>query len=111
MGKTKMIFLPPPFTSTYFTYQNVNADPKLRKNVTDHYFDILPDLVSNDNRFKLFKKNLKMLKTRKGYELIYKILNHYTKKYDINWYDLRSQNLDTLDYLYLKLKNVLHIKN
>lgn len=107
MGHTKLIFLPPPFTSTYFTYQNVNADPKLRKNVTDFYFDLVPKLILSDNRFKTIKKHTKFIDSRQGYEIIYKILKRYTKKYDINWYDLRSQNEDTLDYLANKLSKVL----
>lgn len=107
MGKTKLIFLPPPFTSSYFTYQNVNADPKLRKMITDHYFDLITTLIKNDNRFKSIKKHIKFIDSRQGYEIIYKILKRYTSKYDINWYDLRSQNEDTLDYLALKLSKVL----
>ena len=109
MGKTKLIFLPPPFTSSYFTYQNVNVDPNLRKNVTDHYFDLLPELLNNDNRFKPLKKHKNLFTDKKGYELVYKVLKRYTRKYDINWYDLRTQNEDTLDYLSKKLKAVLHI--
>lgn len=109
MTKTRMIFLPPPLSRFPLTYQNVNADPQLRKNVTDHYFDLLPQLVKEDNRFKKLKKHLKMLQTRKGYDLVYKILRRYTRKYDINWYDLRSQNQDTLDYLSRKMIRVLHM--
>jgi len=90
MGKQKLIFLPPPFTSTYFTYQNVNADPKLRKDVTDHFFDLI-------NKGNILKKYKKILSTREGYELIYKILRRFTKKYDFNWYDLRGIEADTMD--------------
>jgi len=107
MGKTKLIFLPPPFTSSYFTYQNVNADPKLRKNVTDHFFDLMTYLTKNDKRFTNFKNKIKFLNSREGYEIIYKILNHYTKKYDLNWYDLRPHQENTLDYLSKKLNKVL----
>ena len=109
MGKTKLIFLPPPFTSSYFTYQNINVDPNLRKNVTDHYFDLMPQLIKSDKRFNKLNKHKKLLTDQKGYELVYKVLKRYTRKYDINWYDLRSQNDDTLDYLSKKLKAVLHI--
>lgn len=107
MGKDKYIFLPPPFTSTFFTYQNVNVDPNLRKNVTDYYFDLMDSLLKNDKRFKLLKKHSKFLSSKQGYEIIYKVLKRYTKKYDINWYDLRSQNENTLDYLSDKLIKVL----
>ena len=107
MGKDKYIFLPPPFTSTFFKYQNVNVDPNLRKNVTDHYFDLMNSLLQNDNRFKSLKKHSKFLSSKQGYEIIYKVLKRYTKKYDINWYDLRSQNENTLDYLSDKLIKVL----
>lgn len=108
MGKQKLIFLPPPFTQTYFSYQNVNADPKLRKNVTDYFFDLIYDLIKNDKRFLKFKNHKKILINRKGYEIIYKILNHFTKKYDLNWYDLRNILLqDTLDYMSLKLSKIL----
>lgn len=109
MGKTKLIFLPPPFTSSYFTYQNVNVDPNLRKNVTDHYFDLIPQLLQNDNRFKTLKKHKKLFQDKKGYELVYKVLQRYTRKYDINWYDLRTQHQDTIDYLANKLKSILHL--
>lgn len=103
MGKQKLIFLPPPFTSTYFTYQNVNADPKLRKDVTDHFFD----LINKGDKIENLKKYKKYLSTREGYELIYKILRRFTKKYDFNWYDLRSIENDTMDYLISKIPKVL----
>ena len=103
MGKQKLIFLPPPFTSTYFTYQNVNADPKLRKDVTDHFFD----LINKGDKIENLKKYKKYLSTPDGYELIYKILRRFTKKYDFNWYDLRSIENDTMDYLISKIPKVL----
>lgn len=102
MGKQKLIFLPPPFTSTFFNYQNVNADPKLRKDVTDHFFDKI-----NFTKTSLITKNKKLLSSRQGYEIIYKILRRFTKKYDLNWYDLRSIENDTLDYIYQKLNKIL----
>ncbi|ADO67521.1 hypothetical protein crov487 [Cafeteria roenbergensis virus] len=98
MGKHKLIFLPPPFTSTYYTYQDVNADPTLRKKVTDHFFDLI-----NKNK----TKNTNFLSSRDGYELVYKILRRFTKKYDLNWYDLRNMENTTMEYINIKINKIL----
>lgn len=103
-----MIFIPPP-NKKMIVYENINADTKLRKTITDHYFDLMPELINTDSRFKKLKskKHRDFFDTRESYKLIYNILRYYTKKYNINWYDLRSQNDDTLDYLSTKLTNNL----
>jgi len=91
-----------------FTYPDVNSDKNLRKNVTDHYYDMMDDLLQQNKLFKSIKKHKPLFNTKKGYKLIYNILRFYTKKYNINWYDLRSQNKETLEYLAFKLNSVLN---
>ena len=108
--KQQLIFIPPP-NKKMIVYENINADKKLRKTMTDHFFDLIPELIDNDKRFKKLKskKYKEFFNTRESYKLIYNILRYYAKKYDINWYDLRSKshNDDTLNYLAFKLTNKL----
>ena len=107
MGKNNYIFLPPPFTSSYITYQDVNADPKLRKSVTDHFHEKVLESLKNDDRFKKLSSKKKLLESDNGYWTIYKVLKHYTKKYNLNWYDLRPTEYITLGYIAKKLPLVL----
>ena len=112
MGKPTFIFLPPPLTSTYFTYQNVNADPKLRKSVTDHFFYLINQINKEKTTNKILsfnKKQKQILSTDKGYELIYQILRRYTKKYNFNWYDLRSIEDDILYYINIKVNRIIKL--
>lgn len=103
MTKPKLIFLPPPFTRTYFNYQDINSDRNLRKEVTDHFFDLLHEKIKFDDRFKKYKKHSTFLNSRQGYELIFKILKHFTIKYNYNWYDLRPQQQEVILYISKKL--------
>lgn len=103
----KIIFLAPPVTTRYVTYQNVNADVNLRKDVTDHYFKLVSELIDTNNKFSDFKDYKYIFQEKKGYKIIYNILKLYTKKYNINWYDLRSQNNRTLKHIHKKIHSLI----
>jgi len=104
-----IIYLPQqPLGGTHYTYQNINVDPKLQKDVTDWYYDKLFDWIEDERPFKDLKKEKKYLQSKDGYKLVYKVLKHLVKKNNTNWYDLRSDEMTKL-YLATKLIKVLNL--
>jgi len=101
-------FIPPPLSPSPFTYQSVNNDKKLQKDVTEYYYNNLFDWIETDRLFKPLKKERKFLETKDGLKLVYKVLKHLVKKNKSNWFDLRSDDF-TKEYLATKLITVLHL--
>ena len=85
--KFKTIFIPPPIINTTYEYINVNKDPHLREDVTNYFYDKL--------QYK-FKNSSSKSSTLK---IIYYILKRYIKKYNLNWWDLRSNSSEVSDYI------------
>ncbi len=88
---TPVYFPAPPVISTYFKYQNVNADPKLRSSVTNYFLEELIDLIKTDKKFKKLKRHLRKLKDDEGYDIVYHLLRLFVKRGNTNWYDLKIQ--------------------
>ena len=82
----------------YFFFKNLGAhwafgpmvSPLDACLMTKKCFKIQKGLVSEYKEFYSFKKHLKFLKTRKGYDYVYSLLDLYVKNSVANWYDLRN---------------------
>ena len=93
-----------PFVKSYYNYIDVNMDKNLQKNVTMYFYnEMINKWINNDIQYKKFKNN-KLLQTKDGLQLIYKILNKLVKKGETNWYDLRDPQYElTKDFLFYQL--------
>ena len=93
-----------PYIKSYYEYIDLNEDKNLQKNVTKFFYDeLMNKWISNDKVFQKFK-NKKILKTKDGLQLIYKILLKLVTKGDTKWWDLRDpQYILTKDYIYYQL--------
>jgi len=79
-------YVPPVIEEVY----DVGKDMKLRKSVTDFYYEKLLKWIKTDREFSHHKKDLEYLNSRAGYKYIYYILRLYVKNGQANWYDLRD---------------------
>ncbi len=99
-------FIPPPIVTNVVEYQNVNKDQNLRKNVTDFFLKKSIKWIENYQEFKHLENKLNLLKSEKGYNIIYNLLREFVKKGSNNWFDLRD-NYDVIkDYLRYKLGKI-----
>jgi len=69
---------------------DIGQDKGLQKSVTDFFYYKVLKWISDYKEFYSFKKHLKFLKTRKGYDYVYSLLDLYVKNSVANWYDLRD---------------------
>ena len=100
---TQLYFPAPPIITSYYKYQNVNADQKLRKRVTNYFLDEIIDLIKTDKQYKKLKRHLRILKGDDGYDIIYHLLRLFVKRGDTNWYDLKIQYDLVMRYMKHKL--------
>ncbi len=99
-------FIPPPIITSVIEYQDVNKDKRLRKNVTDFFLKKSIKWIENYSDFKHLENKLQLLKSNKGYNIIYNLLREFVKKGSNNWFDLRD-NYDVIkDYLRYKLGKI-----
>ncbi len=96
----------PPIISSYYKYQNVNADPNLQHMVTTDFHKKVIEWIKHDKAFKKFKKYEKELKSEVGYEMIHKILKLFVKRGNTNWYDLKEQNSLVKAYIRHKINGL-----
>tara|TARA_B110000908_G_scaffold122496_1_gene143670 strand:- start:6294 stop:6671 length:378 start_codon:yes stop_codon:yes gene_type:complete len=100
----KLIFPGVPHIKSYYEYIDVNEDKNLQKNVTKFFYDeLMNKWINDDNLFKKFK-NKKLLKTKEGIQLVYKILLKLVKRGNTKWWDLREpQYILTKDFMFYQL--------
>lgn len=99
-------FIPPPIVTSVVEYQNVNKDGRLRKNVTDFFLKKSIKWIEDYKEFKHLENKLEILKSNKGYNVIYNLLREFINKGSNNWFDLR-ENYDVIkDYLRYKLGKI-----
>lgn len=103
---SNVYYPPPPVISTSIQYQDVNKDKNLRKKMTKFFLRKAIKWIESNSEFKHLKKHLKLLKSEDGFEIIYRILRVYIKKYDTHWYDLKSDYSVIKDYMKSKLGNL-----
>ena len=87
----KKYFPPPPIIDSVVQYQDVNKDPSLRELMTTFFLKKTIKWINNDKEFDSFKNVLSKLENE-GYDFIYKILKGVTKKYNLNWFDLKYKD-------------------
>lgn len=99
-------FIPPPIYTTVVEYQDINKDKKLRDNVTNFFLTKSIKWIESYKEFNHLKNKLPLLKSDKGYNVIYNLLREFVKKGENNWFDLRD-NYDVIkDYLRYKLGKI-----
>ena len=127
------VYTPPVYTPTisYVTYQDINYDENLRKQMVSFFLDRFIDKLSDDYK-DIFKyvmetpKGIKLVSTIEEYNKNDKKFSHskvaflseyfitknnvkeYLRKYvhknNINWYDLKKYKSGVLDYIFSKVK-------
>ena len=100
----KMIFPGVPYIKSYYEYIDLNEDKNLQKNVTKFFYDeLINKWIPTDKIFNKFKSK-KLLKTKDGLQLMYKILLKLVTKGDTKRWDLREpQYILTKDYIFYQL--------
>ena len=101
-------FIPPPFITETYSYQNVNKDPNLRESITIFYYNKVIKWIEKSSEFKKYKSKVPFMKTKKGYIHVYKLLRSFVKRYDSNWYDLKKQYDNVKEYIHRKLAASTH---
>jgi len=99
-------FEPPPIIGTFYKYQDVNSNKNLQKNITKYFLKSILKSIKKDDLFSHLKSKYKILKSKDGYNIIYKILKRFVKKGNTNWYDLRDQKTLIMDYVKYKLGKI-----
>jgi len=114
---------------TYVSYQNINTDPELRKNMVKYFiekiishldsYDLCKYVISTNVDTRLvqtvqeYEKNDRTcVKSKEAFIIEYFItkdrIKHYIKKYvvkkNINWYDLKQHKSNVLKYIGHKVK-------
>jgi hypothetical protein len=100
---TRKYYPVPPILPTPFEYQNVNADPQLRRNVTEFYVYKISKWIKSDPDFAKFKRLTNHFNTKQGEITIYNLLKEFVAKSNINWYDIRDNYQLVKDYFKYKL--------
>ena len=95
-NKTQVTYvvLPPPMPPNY-NYQDVNLDPNLRLDVINYFYNKLLKWISSSRLYTKYSEHENYIFNNK-YKVkqkIYKLLRYFVKKANINWYDLRSNNI------------------
>lgn len=83
--KIKRYWPVPPVIQSTISYQDVNKDINLRKDVTLFFHDKVLHWIKDKSKFKD-----KLLDSIDGKMHIYNLLRRYVKKTGLNWYDLRT---------------------
>ncbi len=99
----KKYYPPPPVIGTLVEYIDLNKDKNLRRKVTEFFYKKVLKWVSKYPEFKHLKKYSKKLESAEGFEIVYQLIRHFIKSYNINWYDLRDYYVIFKDFLRVKL--------
>ena len=84
-------------------YQNINKDKTLRRITTKLFLDEYRYYLKKN---KKYTKYYKKIKGSNGYEIIYKLLRLYVKRYKKNWYDLENEIQSVIYFFNNYLKNI-----
>ena len=84
-------------------YQNINKDKNLRKITTELFLD---KYIYYLKKNKKYTKHYKKIKGSDGYDIIYKLLRLYVKRYKKNWYDLENEIQSVIDFFNNYLKKI-----
>ena len=73
-----------------YYYQNVNKDPRLRKQITEFYTDELLEWVKYDSSLSYLKSLVSKNSYKKNRANVYKVLRKFVNHNNVNWYDLKN---------------------
>jgi hypothetical protein len=98
-------FVPPPLIRVVREKDyNINKDPKYRKIVTKFFYRKVIKWMTDYKKFKHTKKNLKIIESNEGFDIIYQMLRKFVNENEVNWYDLEEELYEQVkDYLRFKL--------
>jgi hypothetical protein len=88
-------YIIPPMIPSYYDYQDINQDPKLRIDVVNYYYHKLLKWVSSSSMYKEHREHKDDLHENKNKvkKNIHKLLKYFVKQARINWYELRSNHI------------------
>ena len=97
--RIRKYFVPPPFISSYFEYQDLNKDKEHIVTIVKYMYEkTLVELVKRN------KKNLaKKLDNDDGMVLIFKLMVKYLKKNNYKWTDFKKYYYPLKNHLVLYL--------
>ena len=103
MRRVRKYFVPPPFITSYFEYQDLNKDRKVIMTVANYIYEKVLVELSKNNKLRIAKK----LDNDDGYVLVFKLMDKYIKDNNRKWTDWQDYYYQLKSYLlsYLK-KNV-----
>ena len=78
--RIKKYFVPPPFITTLFSYQDLNKDEKVKITITNF---IQKKLIKYFNTKS--KKIVNFLNSDKGYHYLYNLINEFLIKHNYQW--------------------------
>lgn len=81
--RIKKYFVPPPFVTTLFTYQDLNKDEKIKMTITNFIHKKLKKYFE-----KKIGKNGKIsrfLESEKGYVYIFELIHEFLNYYNYQW--------------------------
>lgn len=96
-------FIPPPIVTNIIEYQDINKDKKLRTDVTNFFLKKSIKWIDHYKEFNNLKNKITLLKSEKGYKIIYNLLRKFIKRGNNKWFDLRSNYEIIKDYLKYEL--------
>lgn len=99
--------VPPVNYSADYMYINVNKNVNLRKDVTLFFQNKILKWINKDDEYSKFKHHEKYLESLDGQMYIYSLLRKFVKKYNINWYELRSDYYNLVKKYLAKKLNLL----
>lgn len=98
--------VPTSYITSYYKYQDVNADKKLQLSVTKYFLDAMKHWLEDDKSFSHLKKYKKHFNSKKGLKLMHTLLKIFVKRGNTNWYDLKIQYSLVKQYLRHKLETL-----
>jgi hypothetical protein len=89
----KYYFIPP--MPSYYEYQDINQDSQLRTDVVNYFYHKLLKWITSSSLYEKYQKHEDYLYKNKTEvkQKIYKLLRYFVKKANINWYELRTNQL------------------
>lgn len=79
--RIRKYFVPPPFITSYFEYQDLNKDKKVIMTVVQYIYEKILVEISKKGNLKLSKK----LDNEEGFILIFKLMERYITKNNYKW--------------------------
>jgi hypothetical protein len=82
-----------PYVELTYAYQNINSNPRIKKEITDFFYNKVIKWINSDDDFKQYKHGKFVSSSSIDKEIyIYKLLKHLIKKTNLKWYELRDYN-------------------